>query len=257
MCLSLEKIIINFFALVCKSISFQERVPIQMKRLGPDGDDDGVPEQCACMRMNEQDDGAEEEFSTQYCWQTLHEGQDECVPVENFPLRRRSCGFFRLGASHVNHEADRVKVNVVAAIRLIAALEGSWNEVSDQDCDFSPFVHIVDPPLPNRELETVRKYLVKALMCDPNTSTVGRIPIDEEHADKMLIIYPTILDEHLERVHASFSKMFRDLGLTDGFFFRGAGGSGTEALNTYPVVFAGFTEDDGDLVGVYAIRVDT
>lgn len=46
-------------------------------------------------------------------------------------------------------------------------------------------------------------------------------------------------------------------GQKDGFAFRGAGGSGTEPINTYPVVFAGFTEDDGDMVGVYAVRVDT
>ncbi len=41
------------------------------------------------------------------------------------------------------------------------------------------------------------------------------------------------------------------------FCFYSLSRSGQEAINTYPVIYAGFTPDDGDLVGVYAVRTDT
>lgn len=190
-----------------------------MKRVEGDREEEDVPEQCCCIRMNEQDDNDnDEEFSTQYCWQTFQQGDDECVPVEKFPLRRRACGFFPLGARHANHEPDRVKVNYWCSIRLLTLLQGSWKESSDQDCDYTAFMHIVDPPLPDRELETVRLYLNRVLMCNPSTSSICRIPIDEEHSNKLLIIFPTILSPEMAQIHASFSQQFRDLGLTVRMF---------------------------------------
>lgn len=148
-----------------------------MKRPGDDLEQ--VPEQCRWIRMNNQDDGEEEEFSVQYCWQTLGHDDDEAVPVDQFPLRRRGCDFFPLGASHENHEANRVQANFVAAIRLLTTLQGSVKECSDQDCEYSAFMQILQPPLPNRELDTIRAHLNEALMCDTSHSTICRIPIDE------------------------------------------------------------------------------
>jgi hypothetical protein len=82
-----------------------------------------------------------------------------------------------------------------------------------QDCDYSPFMHIIDPPLPNCNLDTVRAYLCNALMCDPITSTICRIPVDEQHNDKLLVIYPTLLSPELLEIHKSFSNTFRDMEL--------------------------------------------
>lgn len=212
-----------------------------------------VPEQCQCWRMKDEED--EGEFSMLYCWNTLDVNGD-VIEVDNFPLRRRSCGFFPVAASHATHDYDRVMINVSMAVKLTCTVF-QIQENSDQDCDYSGFCHFVEADaLPDRNLDTVRAYLDKTLMCDPAHSSICRIPIDEEHRNKMMVVYPTLLSPDQEQTHAGFSQKFEDCGLTDGFFYRGASGSGQEPLNTYPVVYAGFTED-GDIIGVYAVRVDT
>jgi hypothetical protein len=129
-------------------------------------------------------------------------------------------------------------------------------ERSDFDCEFSAFVQLVDEPLDRTNLEEVRLFLCRALLLDFDTSSIRSIPIDEEHRNKILIVYKTIVDEQAEAGHAFVSKTWSDLELQNSFFFRGAGDSGQESINTYPVIYAGFNKNN-DLVGVYAIRTDT
>ena len=93
-------------------------------------------------------------------------------------------------------------------------------------------------------------------MVDPLRSQCRRLPIDDDHKDAILFAHTSLLDHDLKQHHKNVSDAFRDLELVDLFYFAGASGSGKEPINTYPVIYAGFTED-GDILGVYAIRTDT
>lgn len=180
-----------------------------MKRASPEEDESS----CALMRMDNKDDGDDADFSMNYCWQTVTAPDAECTMVDDFPLRRHACGFFPVGYDHSGHEADRVKVLVSLACRLSVTTWG-MREVSDQDCDYTPFTQLVSPALPDRELETIRAFLNAQLRCDPVHSTICRIPIDDEHQDKIMVIHPTILSDHEADSHRNFSQVFRDIGLT-------------------------------------------
>lgn len=199
-----------------------------MKRQEGEKDAEDVPEQCRLLRMND-DDADEDQFSFSYCWQTrppAHgpgEGFFECLQVDQFPLRRRACGFRLPGASHAAHDVDRVRILLTTGVRLVTTLCG-WQEHSDFDCDFTFFSHLVETPLDQTNLEGVRQFLCKELMCDYDNSSIRPIPIDEEHADQMMIVYPSSLDDYSAKVMKEFSEMWRSMELQNGFFFRGASG---------------------------------
>ncbi len=100
-----------------------------------DKEEENVPEQCRCIRMNELDDDPEgDQFDFHYCWQTRPPahgpgaGFFECVQYDQFPLRRRACGFWLPGSNHANHAADRVRVMFCDAIRLATELYGWQGE---------------------------------------------------------------------------------------------------------------------------------
>ena len=127
-------------------------------------------------------------------------------------------------------------------------------EISDCDSDYNLFCQYVETPL-EHDTESIRQYLCKTLLVDSRRSHCHRIPIDG-HEEAILIPYPSILTEEAQKRHKEVTKAFDDMELADTFYFAGSSGDGTEPLNTYPVVYAGFTED-GDMLGVYAIRIDT
>lgn len=130
----------------------------------------------------------------------------------------------------------------------------SIQENSEQDCDYFPFTRYIETPI-SRDPKDIRAYLSSVLMVDPVRSRCHRTATAEN--PHVLLAYPSILDEDAEKRHKAIDDAFlQEFDLKDTFFFAGAGGSGTEPLNTYPVVYAGFTED-GDMLGVYSIRVDT
>jgi hypothetical protein len=145
--------------------------------------------------------------------------------------------------------------NYREGVRLITKvnMEGLM-ECSDQDQDYFFFCQYVDEQIAH-DPESVRKYLAKKLLCDLHRSHCHKVPIPE-HPECVLVPYISALTEDLLKRHTAVTKAFNDAKLKDTFFFAGSSGEGTEPMNTYPVVYAGFTEL-GDLIGVYSIRCDT
>jgi hypothetical protein len=204
----------------------------------------------------------DEEYGPIYCWQTrpLTLAEDdkrhfECVSVDRFPLKRHWCGFHLPKTDHSNHDQARMKRNYINGTKLICKVNGEGlMEYSDQNMEYFFFCQYIDQTV-QRDSESVRKYLSRILLCDLHRSRCHQVPIPE-HPDCVMVPHISVMDDDYHNRHVAVTKGFSDAGLKDTFFFAGSSGEGTEPMNTYPVVYAGFTEV-GDMIGVYSVRVDT
>jgi len=190
-------------------------------------------------------------------WQTVGR---ECDGTDAFPLQRWNCGHWMPAedgsVDHSNHDPERVRTMERIAIALTTHVN-CWGryECSDVDAEYTAISAYVPPDeLPSRNPADVAVWLARRLRLNEQYASAFALPIGPEYADHMLTPFPDGGgDPH------PFEKRFSDTmraELTDWFHFRGAADSGTELINTYPVVFAGFTPH-GDIAGVFAIRTDT
>jgi hypothetical protein len=175
---------------------------------------------------------------------------------------RRWCGFSRHQDPHPPHDPERVKELVIVGVNLSSQLF-DWYECSDMDCPYTCFGFYLSADNEeenavriSRSFESIRLFLTKRLLLHPKYTKCVSIPTDPARPDELIVPYPSILSENQKEMHKNFSETMRTRLEEPFFYFRGAGGSGTEPINTYPVIFAGFTKT-GDLCGVYSVRCDT
>lgn len=220
---------------------------------GEEGGGGGGDDKCACDRWRDDFD-PEDHVGFGPCaylrWQTVRDG--EIADTDSFPLERFSCGFWPKGTDHSAHDPARAKAVAREATILASLAKRCRYEVSDVDAEFSAFSLLTDSDSTQipREPSELGRYLAGRLHLDARHASAVPLPAVPGYEKRLLSAF--VSDECPGE--DSFSVRLKEF--KDPFFFQGGDDGGDKGLNTYPVIFGAFNET-GDVVGVYAIRVDT
>jgi hypothetical protein len=180
-------------------------------------------------------------------------------------LRRYTCGFgVESEVDHSKHADDEVgMLMLMPAFRLSTVLGmAGIEEISGGNSEYAPFFQVSEGKVgASSPLDEVRDFLFARLGLSDEWylhPRIERLPTSAEHDDQYMVLYPTHFDgDEMVDAHRRATDIFKtECQEGSCFFFAGADDCARGSTCTYPVIYAGFNEDN-NIIGVLAIRTDS